>query len=742
MPVTYATVTRVATGPTLKRTFRFYPQTEGNVVTVAAQGYEHVGAFEVTMGAGGTFSIAIPLGTDQGGSSLVWKITETPVDRIPGRSGGPLAEHVIGYATITASINYDDLIADLVDVTAVTPDLAANVGANAAAAEASATAAAGSAAAALDSAANADSSADLADVSEANAAASASTASTAATTATTKASEASSSASSASTSAGTATTKAAEASTSASNAATKAGEASTSAANAASSAASVPGMWQASTVYTAGSVKVAPDGSAISRISAGTSRATFDATEQAEWETVLGKAGTLEQVSLSATIAEAGYDPRAIDPALPLNGTGDQSATLEAQIATGHVMLPEGLIRVVGDLVIDVDATTFRGLGQSSHIHVHDGAVVLKGSADAVNLLYPSIGNFSVTRTGTSGPAVKISGAATASGTARFDLTNVTVNESTGPAFQIEGSYIGDLYSCKGYASAVGLKITALDGVGGNALNFFGGEFQACDKAMDLDTTAGVNFFGTVIEGNVLGAELGELCRAITFHGPTFEGNGTYDLLVGDGVTDKPVGLVIKGGYFADGASGKTNSIRLVSGDSISIEDAFFTGYSGPPVLVDEAAPGDVNGYVKNCTDYANDIVDLGGSTTFRNESDTDTGSRRMDGSLLNSWTVGVSGSFVLRRIGNVVEWSAKELSGAGKSANTFLNIPVGFRPTGPVLTVQPIIDGGIPAWKQLVINGGATNTLECDAASAFMYGRGTWLTSDPWPTTLPGTAF
>lgn len=345
MAVTYATVTRTALGPGPKRRFSFYPQTVGNVVTIAAENYEHAGPFEVTTAASGAFTIAIPTGCDQGGNTLLWKIVETPIDKIPGRSGGPLAAHVIGYSTINASIGYDDLIAGLVVPSAVTPTLVENVATYASTAQTAATTAttkageaSGSAAAALSSAADADSSADLADVSEANALTHANTASTQAGIATTKAGEAA-------TSAATATTKASEASTSASTATTKAGEASTSASNAASSAtaannaktaaetardqaqavgntndtimagvdnnaasafrvqsdarllATFAPKWKPSTAYTAGDVVQAPDGSIVKRLASGTSGGSYTS---ANWQTVATVTGTQAKAELDA----------------------------------------------------------------------------------------------------------------------------------------------------------------------------------------------------------------------------------------------------------------------------------------------------------------------------------------------------------------------------------------------------------------------------------------------------------
>lgn len=132
MAVIYATVSRAAAGLSPKRKFSFYPMTgvdgvELNIVTIAAENYEHAGPYEVTTSVSGAFSIQIPTDLDQGGDALIWKIVETPVDKIPGRAKNGLAPAVIGYATINASIGYDDLIENLVEPLTVTPELIVSV---------------------------------------------------------------------------------------------------------------------------------------------------------------------------------------------------------------------------------------------------------------------------------------------------------------------------------------------------------------------------------------------------------------------------------------------------------------------------------------------------------------------------------------------------------------------------------------------------------------------------------------
>jgi glycerophosphoryl diester phosphodiesterase len=65
------------------------------------------------------------------------------------------------------------------------------------------------------------------------------------------------------------------------------------------------GTWQATTAYVTDQTVQAPDGTLIKSLSSRTSRASFDATEQANWTPVVTKAGTLAQIALAAATADA-----------------------------------------------------------------------------------------------------------------------------------------------------------------------------------------------------------------------------------------------------------------------------------------------------------------------------------------------------------------------------------------------------------------------------------------------------
>lgn len=69
------------------------------------------------------------------------------------------------------------------------------------------------------------------------------------------------------------------------------------------------GRWQAAHAYLANDVVVAPDGSVIERNAAGTSRSTYDTTEQAAWTVTAGGSGSFVGKASTATSGALGISP-------------------------------------------------------------------------------------------------------------------------------------------------------------------------------------------------------------------------------------------------------------------------------------------------------------------------------------------------------------------------------------------------------------------------------------------------
>lgn len=94
------------------------------------------------------------------------------------------------------------------------------------------------------------------------------------------------------------------------------------------------GAWQPDTAYTAGQVVQAPDGSIISRNATGSSRPSFDATEEAAWTAVEAKTGTIAQRALSAAMALLSGRLISVDSHGAVgDGVADDTAAINAAIA-------------------------------------------------------------------------------------------------------------------------------------------------------------------------------------------------------------------------------------------------------------------------------------------------------------------------------------------------------------------------------------------------------------------------
>ncbi len=117
-----------------------------------------------------------------------------------------------------------------------------------------------------------------------------------------------------------------------------------------------------------------------------------------------------------------------------------------------------------------------------------------------------------------------------------------------------------------------------------------------------------------------------------------------------------------------------------------------------------------------------------------------DTGSRNLTSLLLNGFAEASNfGRVRLSRIGNLVELSLRFDSRA-KTSDTFLDVPVGFRPITEYATfrmtdaLNPFSSGYMDLFQD-------RDRLRTNVSSAFASSTASWFTRDPWPTTLPGTA-
>lgn len=94
----------------------------------------------------------------------------------------------------------------------------------------------------------------------------------------------------------------------------------------------------------------------------------------------------------------------------------------------------------------------------------------------------------------------------------------------------------------------------------------------------------------------------------------------------------------------------------------------------------------------------------------------------------------GTHGGFTLRRVGHTCSLTLYNWSPALDGSGTVAVIPVGFRPN---------ITYGVPAQglSSRIQVTGAGNVQAYNWTTAAVVASIVWITSDPWPTSLPGVA-
>lgn len=124
--------------------------------------------------------------------------------------------------------------------------------------------------------------------------------------------------------------------------------------------------------------------------------------------------------------------------------------------------------------------------------------------------------------------------------------------------------------------------------------------------------------------------------------------------------------------------------------------------------------------------------------------ADSDTGVRDVTaawdaatpGILRNQWTAGL---VTLHRVGYVVELGIGGLDPAAQTSATCMILPTGFRPAGTRIHQLPMRPptGNAPLWAQ--VQGGGSVLAQTSGATHSSLATLTFITTDPWPTTLPG---
>lgn len=134
-------------------------------------------------------------------------------------------------------------------------------------------------------------------------------------------------------------------------------------------------------------------------------------------------------------------------------------------------------------------------------------------------------------------------------------------------------------------------------------------------------------------------------------------------------------------------------------------------------------------------TNGARKWISTGTTTTSWAVLDGDTGQRNILSLLKteNGWTTGTSPGLNIARFGNLVQISVIQINRSATGSGVVFDIPAGFRPNGASY-IRTYSNNTAYVAGYVVY---ATYISLTEAGYSFVY-----KTSDPWPTTLPGTPF
>ena len=206
----------------------------------------------------------------------------------------------------------------------------------------------------------------------------------------------------------------------------------------------------------------------------------------------------------------------------------------------------------------------------------------------------------------------------------------------------------------------------------------------------------------------------------------------------GDSVTVTKIGF-----WKGSGGQWSMPGTPIVGGSHIATNGAVHLSGTGVPESVITAAPGSTwlqTDSTTTASGWLRWIKNTGtGSTGWVAGADADTGWRDVSAQLENGWA---GGYFLLRRIGNRVEFNIAALSAASATSGTPYTLPTGFRIGAPYAAHR-----GIWYKTDMTLRRISTDRVSSPivvsnyAAADTLYGSDTGFTVDAWPTSLPGVA-
>ena len=208
-----------------------------------------------------------------------------------------------------------------------------------------------------------------------------------------------------------------------------------------------------------------------------------------------------------------------------------------------------------------------------------------------------------------------------------------------------------------------------------------------------------------------------------------------------DGTTGKIQGstVVVDDNGRLTTSSGATGGYGFVSGaihlTGTGAPESVVTAPIGSTYLQTDAT-NDVKGWIRWVKATGT------GNTGWQAGPEADTGTRNLNGvAWANGWAPWGANGQRLRRVGNVVDMEI-DLTKASATSDTCYTLPSGFRPFSPsigaVFTCQSA-NSAVPA--EVVVVNGDINVIRSSISGDVMYMRLCFITSDAWPSVLPGSA-
>jgi hypothetical protein len=196
-------------------------------------------------------------------------------------------------------------------------------------------------------------------------------------------------------------------------------------------------------------------------------------------------------------------------------------------------------------------------------------------------------------------------------------------------------------------------------------------------------------------------------------------------------------GVVIDDNNRLTVATGATGGYGFASG-------ATHLSGTGSPEGVVTAAPGstwlqtdattDVKGWIRWVKATGT------GNTGWKVGPEADTGTRNLNGvTWSNGWASWGANGQRIRRVGNLVDVEL-DLTKAAASADTCYTLPTGFRPFSPSVAAYftaKTANSAVPA--EVAVVNGVVAVSRSSLGGDVMYLRMIFITSDAWPTSLPG---